>query len=184
LGDVSLRIVVDAKGNVSEAKALSGAAQLASAAEACSRTWKFDNPPSAAETKTVVVRYSSKDCPAAESQRGELQYSWGLRDRNNLELAFIEGEQPPPPPYPEEERKAGKVGLVLLSVSLNVDGTVKEMHISHGLSPALDNGVMDRLRPVKFKTLDGVSEVHLQGLLFQIIFHATCTVPSVYNIDE
>jgi hypothetical protein len=54
----------------------------------------------------------------------------------------------------------------------------------HGLSPALDNGVIDRLRPVKFKTLDGVSEAHLQGLLFQIIFHATCTVPSVYNIDE
>jgi hypothetical protein len=74
LGDVSLRMVIDAKGNVSEVKALNGPENLIPTAEACAKTWKFENPPSAPVTKTVVLRYMSRDCPAAESQRGDLQY--------------------------------------------------------------------------------------------------------------
>jgi TonB family protein len=183
MGDVSLRIVVDPKGNVSEAKALNGPEKLIPAAEACAKSWKYENPLSAPVTKNVIIRYDTKDCPAAESQRGDLQFSWGLRDRTNLVIAYVEGAEPPPPPYPEEERKAGKVGRMALSVSLNADGTVKEVHILQGLSPRLDKGVMDRLRPLKFKAIEGVSEAQLQGLFFQIIFHATCLEPAVYNME-
>jgi TonB family protein len=180
-GDVSLRIVIDTKGNVSEAKALSGPEKLMPAAEACARTWKYENPPSAPATKTVVIRYDWKDCPAADSQRGQLQYSWGLRNRQNLVLAYVEGEQPPPLPYPEAERKAGRVGNMALSVSLNADGSVKEIHVLRGLSPELDKAVVDRLRPIKFKPVDGVYESQLQDLLFQIVFHAACPAQIVYN---
>jgi hypothetical protein len=74
-GDVSLRIVIDTTGDVSEVKALSGPEQLIPAAEACAKKWKYENPPAARVTKTVVLRYESRDCPAAESQRGELEYS-------------------------------------------------------------------------------------------------------------
>jgi hypothetical protein len=183
LGDVSLRIVIDANGNVSEAKALTGPEKLIPAAEACARTWKYENPPSAPVIKTVVLRYESRDCPAAESQRGELQFSWGLRDKTNLVLAYIAGEQPPPPLYSDEERKAGAVGKMLLSVSLNADGSVKEIHVRRGLSPGLDKAVMDRMRPLKFKVLDGVSEAQLGELSFQIVFHATCTVQIVNNVN-
>jgi hypothetical protein len=42
---------------------------------------------------------------------------------------------------------------------------------------------MDQLRPLKFKVLEGISETQLQELLFQIVFHATCTVPIAYNVD-
>jgi len=182
-GDVSLRIGIDTKGNVSDVKMLSGPENLIHAAEACAKTWKFENPPPAPVTKTVVLRYESRDCPAAESQRGELQYSWGLRNRSNLVLAYIDGEQPPPPPYPDEERKAGIAGKMILSVSLNSDGTVKELHVLRGLSPLLDKSVMDRLRPLKFRLLEGVSEMNLQDLQFQIVFHATCVVPVVYNAE-
>jgi TonB family protein len=112
-----------------------------------------------------------------------LQYSWGLSDRFNYVLAYIEGEQPPAPPYPEGERKAGIVGKMALSVSLNADGTVKEIHVLKGLSPRLDNALMDELRPLKFKVVDGVSEAQLRDLLFQIAYHATCTVQNVYNVE-
>ena len=182
-GDVSLRIVVGTSGNVSEVKALSGPENLIPAAEACARTWKYENPPSAPVTKTVVLRYESRDCPAAESQRGELEYSWGLRNSFNLVLAYVEGEQPPPLPYPEEERKAGRVGRMVLSVSLNADGSVKEIHVARGLSPRLDKAMVDRLRPLKFKPVNGLSKTQLQDLLFQIVFHATCSVPIVNNLD-
>jgi len=152
-------------------------------AEACARTWKYENPPSAPVTKTVVIRYESRDCPAAISERGELQFSWGLRDRSNLVLGYIHGEQPPPPLYPEEERKAGKIGRMVLSVSLNADGSVRETHVRQGLSPGLDKEVMDRLRPLKFKILDGVSETQLRELTFLIVFHATCGVQTVDNVN-
>jgi TonB family protein len=152
-------------------------------AEACARTWKYENPPSAPATKTVVIRYDWRDCPAADSQRGQLQYSWGLRNGQNLVLAYVEGEQPPPLPYPEEERKAGRVGNMALSVSLTTDGSVKEIHVLRSLSPGLDKAVVDRLRPMKFKPVDGVYERQLQGLLFQVVFHATCPVQIVYNLE-
>jgi TonB family protein len=182
-GDVSLRIVIDTTGDVSEVKALSGPEKLIPAAEACAKKWKYENPPAARVTKTVVLRYESRDCPAAESQRGELEYSWGLRNSFNLVLAYVEGEQPPPLPYPEEERKAGRVGRMVLSVSLNADGSVKEIHVARGLSPRLDKAMVDRLRPLKFKPVNGLSETQIQDLLFQIVFHATCSVPIVNNLD-
>ena len=181
LGNVSLRIVIDRKGNVSEVKALGGPQELIPAAEACARTWKYENLPSAPVTKTVVIRYESRDCPGAESQRGELRFSWGLRDRYNHVLAYVEGEAPPPPLYPEEERKAGIAGRMVLSVPLNADGSVKEIHVMQGLSAGLDKAVMDQLRPLKFKVVDGISATQLGDARFEIVFHATCTVPIVSN---
>lgn len=181
LGNVSLRIIIDAKGNVPEAKALSGPEELFPAAEACARTWKYENPPSAPVTKTVVLHYESRDCPAAQSQRGELQFSWGLRDRFNHVVAYVQGEEPSPPLYPEEERKAGTAGRMVLSVPLNADGSVKDIRVMQGLSPRLDKAVMDRLRPLKFKVADGVSEVQLADARFQIAFHATCAVQTASN---
>jgi TonB family protein len=183
LGDVSLRIVVDAKGNVTDVKALNGPEKLIPSAEACAKTWKYNDASAATATKNVLVRYDSKDCPAAESQHGELQYSWGLRDRNNLVLGFVDGEDPPPLPYPEEERKAGAVGRMLLSLSLNMDGTVKDVHVLQGLTPRLNDAVMARLRPLKFKLLEGVREAQLQRLVFQVNFHATCPVQTVMDIE-
>jgi TonB family protein len=181
MGDVSLRIVIDAAGNVSEAKALTGPESLIPAAEACARTWKYENPPPAPVTKMVALRYESKDCPASESQRGELQYSWGLRNQSNLVIAYIDGAQPPPPSYPDEERRAGIAGKMTVAVSLNADGTVKELKVVQSLSPRIDKSVSDELRSLKFKMLDGVGEMQAQNLLFQIIFHATCTVPKIIN---
>ena len=181
LGNVSLRIVVDTKGNVSEVKALNGPEKLIPAAEACARTWKFENPPSAPATKTVLLGYESRDCPAAESQRGELQFSWGLRDRFNHAVAYVQGEEPPSPLYPGEERKAGIAGLMLLSVPVNTEGSVKEVRVMQGLSPRLDKEVMDQLRTLKFKVVDGVSQVQLADARFQIVFHATCAVQTVSN---
>jgi TonB family protein len=182
-GNVALRVVIDAKGTVSEAKALGGPEGLFALAEACARTWKYENPPSAPATKTVLLRYEWRDCPAAESQRGELQFSWGLRDRFNHPVAYIQGQKPPSPVYPDEDRKAGIAGAMVLSVPLNADGSVKDIRVMRGLSLSLDKAVMDQLRPLKFKIADGTSETQLEDARFQIVFHATCAVQIVSNDD-
>jgi TonB family protein len=184
LGNVSLRIVIDTKGNVSEAKALTGPEKLFPAAEACAKTWKYKNPPSAPVTKTVLIRYVSRDCPGAESQRGEMRWSWVLEDNTGMVVANVDGAEPPPPPYPEEERKAGVAGRMVLSLSLNADGSVKGIRVLKGLSPGLNKAVMDQLRSLKFKMIASVPEEQLGDLRFRIDFHATCVDQTVSTVDE
>jgi TonB family protein len=63
-GKVALSIVVDEKGNVSQAKALGGPEELVPAALASVKMWQFEPPASAPVTKTVEVAYGfPKECP-------------------------------------------------------------------------------------------------------------------------
>jgi TonB family protein len=177
-GVVLLRIVIDTKGNVSEAKALSGAEKFFAFAETCAKTWKFAHPASAPVTRNVYISFYSRDCSGPESQHGEIEGSWGLRDKYGNVVAYVDGDEPSLPVYPEEQRKAGVAGWLVLSVSLNADGSVKEIQVLHGLSPALDKAVLDELRTLKFKTVEDSQTQHLR---FQMIFHATCPLQSVTN---
>jgi TonB family protein len=79
-GKVTLRIVVDAKGNVSEARVLSGPEELVPSALAWVQKWQYEPPASAPVTKIVEISYGSRDCPGAISERGEMTWSWYLRD--------------------------------------------------------------------------------------------------------
>jgi TonB family protein len=76
-GKVTLRIVVDAKGNVSEAKALSGPEELIPPALAWVQKWQYEPPTPAPATRIVEILYGSRDCPGAISERGEITWSHG-----------------------------------------------------------------------------------------------------------
>jgi TonB family protein len=184
-GQVTVSVVVDAKGNVAEAKALSGPEALIPAALECAKTWKYDPPASSQSAKTVTVSYGAKECPAATSDRGELQWSWVLRERSGKVAANLDGDAPPAPLYPAEERKAGAAGRMVLRVSLNSDGYVKEVQVVRSLSPALDKGVMDRLRPLKFQLRPDLdSRAPMDDFYFVITFHALCNWQTVSTEDS
>ena len=136
-GKVILRIVVDAKGNVSEAKTLSGPEELIPPALAWVQKWQYEPPTPAPVTRIVEISYGSRDCPGAISERGEITWSWYLRDKGNKMIAVIGGVDPAQPLYPEEER-AGIAGKMVLSLTLNPDGHVKEIHVANFLSPSHD----------------------------------------------
>jgi TonB family protein len=183
-GQVVMSITIDAKGNVSQAKALSGRDDLIPATLACAKTWKFNPPAAAPATKTVSVSYDRRDCPGPTSQRGDLRWSWVLRDRGNNVVAILDGQEPPAPPYPDEERKAGRVGRMLLHLNLNADGYVSEIHVVRSLSPGLDQSVIDRLRPLKFKLRPDInSKLPMDDLYFLISFHAICTSQTLSPIE-
>lgn len=179
-GKVTLSIVIDAKGNVSQAKALSGPEELVPAALAFVRKWKYEPPSTAPVTRTVEVSYGSRDCPGAVSERGEITWSWRLRDKNGDTIAVIDGDDGPSPPYPEEERRAGAAGKMVLSVTLNPDGSVKEIHAINSVSSGLDKAVTDMVRPLKFKRCrdDRLCSANpnapLEDLRLEFDFHATC----------
>ena len=180
-GKVTLRIVVDAKGNVSEAKALSGPEELIPPALAWVQKWQYEPPAPAPVTRIVEISYGSRDCPGAISERGEMTWSWYLRDKGDKMIAVIDDVNPPQPLYPEEERKAGIAGKMVLSLTLNPDGHVKEIHVVNSLSPSLDKTMVDMVRPLKFKRClsepqcsDGNSSASLEDLRLEFVFSATC----------
>jgi TonB family protein len=180
-GKVTLRIVVDAKGDVSEAKALSGPEELIPPALAWVQKWQYEPPAPAPVTRIVEISYGSRDCPGAISERGEMKWSWYLRDKDGKMIAVIDDVNPPQPLYPDEERKAGIAGKMVLSLTLNPDGHVNEIHVVNSLSTSLDKTMVDMVRPLKFKRClseplcsDGNSSVSLEDLRLEFVFRATC----------
>ena len=180
-GKVTLRIVVDANGYVSQARALSGPEELVPAALAYVKTWQYEPPASAPVTKIVEILYGSRDCPGAISERGEMTWSWSLRDKDGKMIAVIDDVNPPQPLYPDEERKAGIAGKMVLSLTLSPDGHVKEIHVVNSLSPSLDKTMVDMVRPLRFKRClseplcsDGNSSASLEDLRLEFVFRATC----------
>jgi TonB family protein len=174
-GKVTLSIVVDEKGNVSQARALSGPQELVPAALASVKMWRFEPPTSAPVTKTVEVSYGiPKECPGPISEIGQVNWTWGLLDGSGKRVAVADDDGSPAPPYPEKERKSGIAGKMLLAISLNPDGHVREIHIVKSLSPTLDKAAIDTVRPMKFKRLDENSNPSLEDLRLQFIFRPLC----------
>jgi TonB family protein len=174
-GKVTLSVTVDAYGNVSHASALSGPEELVPAALACAKSWKYQPPPSPPLTKVVSISYGSRDCSGAASERGETELRWVLSDERGKVAAVTDGQEPPTPPYLVEERKAGAVGKMVLSVRLNGDGSVEEIHVVQTVSPGLDQAMMDRLRALKFRPPSVNSQLRSEDLYFQVRYRATCS---------
>jgi len=174
-GKVILRIVVDKKGNVVQAQAVSGPEELVAAALASVRMWKFEPPASAPVTKTAEISFGfPKPCPGPESDSGAVRFGGGLTDSGGKLIAVADDDRSPGPRYPEKERKSGIEGKMILSVSLNPDGYVKDVHSVNSLSPALDKAVIEMVRPMKFKRFAEDSKASLDDLRLQFIFQPIC----------
>ena len=170
-----LNIIVDERGKVSEAKVLSGPTELQPASLASVRMWEYEPPASAPVTRTVEISYGfPKECPGPVSDRGDVEWSWGLRDLSGKVVAVANDDDAPPPRYLEEERKSGVAGKLVLSISLYSDGCVKEIHVVRPLSPVPDKNAIETVRTMKFRRLEANSAEPLQDLRLQFTFRATC----------
>jgi len=170
-----LSMVADAKGNVSEATALSGPAELIPTAIAAVRKWKFEPPAHPPVTKAVEISFSfPKECPGPGSDAGEVEGSGRLFNQNGQLVAVVDADDYPLPPYPEAERKAGITGKMVLSITLNSDGTVKKIAVIKSLSPSLDNAAANTVRPLKFRRVDSNPAASLRDLRLQFAFRAVC----------
>jgi len=174
-GKVTLLIVIDAKGKVSQAKALSGPKELIPTALTSVRTWEFESSTRAPITQTVEIEFGfPKECPGPISEMGEVMGNGRLLDKNGSLVAVVDDEYFHNPPYPETERKAGVAGNMILSITLGPDGQVKEIHAAKSLSPKLDRAAIDSVRSWRFKQVEGNAEDSLEDLRLQFIFRATC----------
>jgi TonB family protein len=181
-GKVTLRVVVDAEGRISGAKPLTGPPEFYQAAIKYVEQWQYEPPAHAPVTITVGMAWGfPKECPGPISEMGGVEGSGRLVDKNGKLVAVVDNDDYPLPPYPVEERMAGAVGKMVLSVTLKRDGRVKEIHAVTSLSPGLDKAAIDMVRSWKFKGCqdaplcnDGNFKAHLKDLRVQFVFHAMC----------
>src|SRR4029077_21037283 len=117
-GKVTLLIVIDAKGKVSQVKALSGPEELVPAAVASVKMWQFEPPASGPVTWTVETVFAfSKECPGPISEIGEVFGNGRLTDKSGNPVAVVDDDEYASPPYPETERKAGVAGKMVLAIT-------------------------------------------------------------------
>jgi TonB family protein len=181
-GKVTLRVVVDAKGRVSEAKPLTGPSELYQAAIRYVEQWQYEPPVHAPVTITVGMAWGfPKECPGPISEMGSVEGSGRLVDKNGKLVAVVDNDDYPLPPYPVEERMAGAAGKMVLSVTLKRNGHVKEIHVVKSLSPGLDKAAIDLVRGWKFKGCqyqplcgDTDSSAPWKDLRLQVDFSALC----------
>ena len=153
-GKVSLALTVDASGQVLEAAAIGGIPELFRAAVDDARHWQFEPPDAPMVTTAEVSNGRPKECPGTISTSGAVGSSGQLRDKDGQSVAVWEGNEPGLPPYPAADRKAGALGTMIFSITLDYDGKVKDISVVKSLSPHLDELAVQALRAWRFKPLD------------------------------
>jgi TonB family protein len=74
----------------------------------------------------------------------------------------------------EEVRKSGIAGKLVLLISLESGGRIKDIGVIQSLSPALDKATMDTVRAIRFRRLETDSKDSLDDLRLQFTFRAMC----------
>src|SRR5262249_22076294 len=139
----------------SQATAMSGPPELIPAAVAAAGMWQFEPPASAPAGRTAEVSFRlSKESPGPGSDSGEGGGNGRLLNKGGRVVAAYEDYNNPSPGYPEEERKAGVAGKLVLSVTLSAQAQLEEVHVLKTLSPGLDQAAIDVVRTWKFKRTD------------------------------
>jgi TonB family protein len=82
-----------------------------------------------------------------------------------------------------DDVKLGVSGKLVLSVALDAEASVKEIHVVQSLSPHLDEAALKAVRTWKFKLIDGNSGDSPNDFRVHIIFRAICP-PRCYPFDE
>lgn len=173
-GKVTLSIVVDANGRVSEAKALSGPRELFQAAIENVKQWQYE-PPVHAPVTIVVEKWWGfpKECPAPVSEFGDVGYGSILRNEKGLVLTWM-NDRVSSPAYFVEDRKAGATGEMILSLTVNAKGDVTNVRVVKSVSPHLDKDAVDTVRTWKYKVIAGNPEALPDDFQLQISYQAYC----------
>ena len=155
-GKVTLSIVVDAKGNVSHAKALSGPPELLQTALDSVKQWQFEPPAHAPVVTTAEVAYGHpKGCPGPVSDSGLVTYSGRLKSERGTIVDIDYDFDAPSLPYTTEDRESGVAGEMGLSITVNAAGRVTNVRVIKSLSPQIDNAAIKAVRTWRLKLKDG-----------------------------
>src|SRR5580765_4094715 len=172
-GKVTLSIVVDANGRVSEAKTLSGPRELFQAAIENVKQWQYEPPVHAPVTIVVEIRWGFlKECPGPVSETGDVGSSGNLHNEKGLVLFGDDNNKLPN--YFVEDRKAGVTGEMILSLTINAKGDVTNVRVVKSVSPHLDKDAVDTVRTWKYNVIHGNPEALPDDFQLKISYQPLC----------
>jgi TonB family protein len=174
-GKVELSVVVDGKGRVTDAKVLSGPPALYQAAIESVKQWEFEPPAHPPfETRVEITFDYPKECPGPISDAGGVSSGGWLKSKNGLVISEDFDSDNRHPPYFDEDRKAGIVGTMILSVTVMPDGKVKNVRIIKSLSPRLDEAALKAIKQWRFKLIKGSPDGLPDDFELPLTYSATC----------
>jgi len=148
-GMVRMCVTVGSDGKVVSARAISGPPELIPAALESVKQWTFEPPfqPPAVVEANIGYGYP-KECSGSVSDSGRVMASGRLKNATG-NYAYA-NESYTLPPYPEEERKAGVAGKLILALTIDSQGAVTKIRVVHSLSPRLDAIAIETVRTWRF----------------------------------
>jgi TonB family protein len=175
-GTVTLRIVVDERGRVSDAKALSGPAELLQAALKSVRQWEFAPPAKAPVVTTAEVAYGHpRECPGALSDSGTVGFATRLKSKRGT-YAYLTDEIDRSVPYPDAERKSGIGGEMIIALTVDPEGKVVKVQVVKSLSANLDKVVTETVRTWRFRVQPGGADALPDDFPLYLSFQPTCDI--------
>jgi TonB family protein len=168
-GKVTLRIVVDEQGRVSQATAMSGPPALVSAAVSAVKMWRFEPPRHAPFITTAELSFGlPRECPGLASDSGQVGTAGRLVNRDGKVVAAYDDDfNNDLPAYPEKDRKAGVSGELVLLITLSATAQLQDVQVFKSLSPGLDQAALDAVRSWRFKRLDPKAPLENLRLVFR-----------------
>lgn len=163
-GIVILEATTDEEGNVARVKVLKSKDPLLNEAaiDAVSQ-WKYE--PFYIKGKphglvfTVTVRFKLKVSKTEELEKGAVKVGEGIEQPKLIEKVN--------PIYPEEARKAGIEGLVILRARINEEGLVERILVLKSESSLLNKAAIDAVKQWKYEPL------HKEGKTVPAVFDVT-----------
>jgi TonB family protein len=179
-GTVTVRIVVDKNGKVSEAKALTGPAELFSPSVEAAKQYQFEPPKDPPVTTELEMSYGYSPAPCPPGKKGdhaEVFYAEKLPiNTGHAGVLRVVGDiNEPMPPYPEDARDAGIEGDLELFITVARSGDVIGARVVKSVDPAIDDAALATVRTWRFKVTRG------EQAGFPIKFHYRMTCDSLAN---
>jgi TonB family protein len=155
-GTVVMKIVVDSNGQVSDAAALSGPPELFKAALDNVKLWQFEPPAHAPVVTTWQISFGlPKPCPGAIADMGVVITNGRLLDKSGKGVGTGGSDKDELQPYYfAEDRKAGIAGEMVLSLSFDDQGKLKDIHVMKSLSAHLDEQALKTVQTWAFHLKD------------------------------
>jgi TonB family protein len=139
------------------------------------KQWEFEppaHPP--VETRVEILFGYPKECPGPISDAGEVSSGGWFKSKKGLVIGENIDSNQRLPPYFTEDRKAGIIGVMILSVTVMPDGKVKKVHVVKSLSPHLDEAAVKTIGQWRFKLIKGSPDALPDDFELPISYRATC----------
>lgn len=154
--DVDVTVTVGRKGEVIDAKAVSGPECLRNDVVRWVRTFRYSPParPPATTSFSFGITESKTRAPhdlEPDSSKPASQPGDDTAPEHETTVTPPVPVYKPEPPYSDEARKAGLEGTVVLSITVDPQGNVKNIRVVKPLGKGLDQNAVDTVRSWKFK---------------------------------